>query len=546
MRRFVLTFVLCATPSASFAQARAAGDYVDPLAQKAGPVVSATQNAIAVAIDRAERLESAAVEYSVFVGAVSFSGLEQSSPADFADLIASRVGREWSSHELRDMATLVAKRLRNRGYAFATASVDAQKVQAGVLRVRVDEGRIDEVRFDGDASPAVRRTLAPLVRDRAPMFAEIERRLMLAGDIDGTRIENSRYEKQGDRGVLIVRVSRDRVAARAGVNNAGTRPIGPVQARIEANVNGLLASDDSLSLTYSAVPAQPRELQFGYARYEKRISPAGTEIALTGTASFVRPGAYLAPLHIRNRSWYAAASVLQPIMRSRKASFWIEGEMGIRDLAQWRAGTRVRDDRVVTARLTLYGYRDIAGGHARVSGTLTQGLGVLGASTSRDALVSRDDADGTFSTASLWADWTRELGGKFSLRLSAQGQVSSQPLLISEEISLGGTSFLRGYDWGERSGDEGIIGMAELRYLWERPVNFVKRAQLYAYVDGGSVSNLEGGFGGGKLVTSGGGARVDVSNTLGVTLEVGVPLSGARYDTGNRAPKISFSVVRAF
>ena len=337
-----------------------------------------------------------------------------------------------------------------------------------------------------------------------------------------------------------------RAALRVSLSNVGTKPIGPEQARIEVNLNGLLASDDSLTMSYSATPAQPRELQFGYVRYEKRISAAGTEVALVGSLSSSHPGAYLAALNLHNRAWYVGATVLQPLLRRRKSSFWVEGEFGVRSVAQWRSGQRTRDDRLAVARLTLYGNSGVAGGRLRVSGTLSQGFDIFGATRSGDPMASRWNADATFTAGSLWADWTREVGSGVSVRVAAQGQISSQPLLIGEQISLGGTGFLRGYDWGERSGDDGVMGSAELRYLWNSPLGLAKRAQVYAFVDGGSVTNKVGSFASGTLASAGGGVRMDMTAKFGASFEVGVPLSGARYDTGDETPKLSFGVTSAF
>lgn len=511
---------------------------------------NATENApsphTSVTIETPAPPTDATAHSAIFVGAISLSGLQALTPADFSDIVAARIGRTLSPAELKELTEAIAARLRARGFAFASARIEPQRLATGILAVKVDEGRIDEVRFTGSPPAAVRRALALLIDGKPTRLAEVERRLLIAGDVDGVRIGSSRYLREGDKGVLLVDASQDRFQARVTLSNQGTRPIGREQARIEADFNGLFASDDSLTLSYSTTPAQPRELQFGYARYAKRVNAAGTELALSGAISVTHPGAYLAPYDLRNRSWSVAGSLLQPLLRRRRASFWLEGELGFRELSQWRSGMRIRNDKVATARLTVYGNSALAGGRLRVSATLTQGLGLFGATRLGDPLASRRDADGTFTALSAWSDWTADLGDKFSLRLAAAGQVASQPLLISEETSLGGTAFLRGYDWGERTGDEGVMGLAELRYLIDRPLGLAKRAQIYAFVDGGSLSNLQRGIGGGALASAGGGFRMDVTRSLGATLELAVPLSGRRYDTGDESPKVNFGLVKSF
>lgn len=499
-----------------------------------------------VEVDIETPLAGAPAGQAVAVGAIVLEGLEALSPADFADVLAERVGKTLNPDDLRALATAIGRRAQERGYKLAAAWIEPQRLDNGVLAVRVDEGRIDEIRFEGLADPAIRSALQPLVTGKPVRMGEIERRLLIAGDIDGARIRSSRFFREKGKGVLLVRASREHVTARIGVNNDGTRSLGPLQARLDVDVNALFFNDDSFSLTFSGTPAEPNELGYVRARYSKRVGTGGTEIALTGAASQTHPGAYLRPYKLESTSWSADVSLLQPLWRRRSASLWFEGDLGIRTLEQRRAGDLLRDDRTVTFRATLYGNAALAGGRLRFSTTLSQGLGILGATGPRDPLASRFDADGTFTTLNSWADWTVALGRGFSLRLAAQSQLASAPLLVTEEFGLGGTVFLRGYDWSERTGDQGVTGLAELRYMIDRPFGLVRRAQLYAFVDGGKVANLENGFGGGTLASAGGGIRADVTDRLGANIELAAPLTGPRYDTGDESAKVKVRVVRTF
>lgn len=482
----------------------------------------------------------------VLVGAIVFSGLESLESGDFAEVMTPFLGQTLDQVGLGALTGSIAARARALGFSFATAWIEPQQLTSGVLTISVDEGRIDEIRIDGPDSPAVRAALEPLADGTPAKLAEVERRLMIAGDIDGVQIGSSRYLREQGRGILLVGLARDPAYARITLSNEGTRPVGPVQVRIDADLNGVLADDDQLSFSYTATPTNPRELHFGSVRYARRLGPGGTELALTASASRARPGSYLRDLDLLSRSWFVGASVLQPLWRRRAASLWLEGSVGLQDLRQWREDALVRDDRLAVARATAYGYADVAGGRARASLTLSRGLGILGATAPADPLASRWDADGTFTTLQGWAQWTRNLGSSLSLRLAAQGQLASQPLLIAEETSLGGTGFLRGYDWSERSGDEGLMGLAELRYDWQEPMGLFRYAQLYGFIDAGSVTNIDSDFGSGSLTSAGGGMRIDLTPTLGGSVELAVPLSGPRYDTGDEAPRINLRVARSF
>lgn len=483
----------------------------------------------------------------VMVGAIAITGLQVLAPDAFAAVVADTVGRPLDREQLTDLVDRIVATARARGFVFASATIAPQRIAAGVLTIRVDEGRIDSIRNTGDSRPAVDAILEKLVTGRPVTLAEVERAMLIAGDMAGVRIRNARYVREGDAGILVVAVDSDRIRGRAVLENDGSRPVGPEQLRIDVEAVSLLFSDDALAMTYLTAPFQPGELQYGRVRYARRVNSAGTEIGLVATLSSTEPGSYLAGRGIEGRSWYVGATTLHPLWRRRDASLWLEGEFGVRTLRQLRETMLARHDRVVAMRVGLYGNAAWAGGRLRVNATLSRGLDLFDATRRGDPLASRRDAEVDFTTLTTWADWVRPLGGSFSMRLATRTQLSSAPLLISEEIGLGGGAFLRGYNFNERSGDQGTMAMGELRYDLAKPLNAaVRRVQLYGFVDGGVLTNLRGGRGGGSLASGGGGLRTVILRGLTADAEIAVPFSGARYDTGTEAPRFNFRVVKTF
>ena len=482
----------------------------------------------------------------ITVGAITLVGLQVLKPSDFADIFETYVGRTLSPGALAGLADALADRARARGYPFASAWIEPQTLTAGLLRVRIDEGAIDEVRLTGNDNAAVRSALAPLVGRGPVTLSSLERRLLAAGDIDGLWLKRTKFVREAGRGILLVDVGRDRTKLQVTLANDGTKPIGPIQLQFDGAVSQLLAADDSLSATLITTPLQPQEFAYGRLRYAKRISPDGTELSLTGSYATSHPGSYLDDRDISGESWSLTGGLLQPLLRTRKASLWGQASVSVRDVSQSRHDLLARSDRLSVARAGVYGFSDAAGGKLRVNATLSQGLDILGATQRGDPLASRGDADGTFTTLSLFADWTSPVAGPASIRLSASGQLASQPLLVSEEIGLGGGSFIRAYDYSERMGDQGYMGSAELRFGLGEKIGFILSPQLYTFVDGGKVTNLDNGFGGGVLFSSGGGIRASLTRTLQAGAEIAVPLSGIRYDSGDASPVFNFRLTKGF
>jgi hemolysin activation/secretion protein len=482
----------------------------------------------------------------IVAGAIRVDGATALPPSAFAAAIEPYLGRPLGGAELRALARDVAGAARAAGYPLATAWIPRQDLVAGVLHVSLEEGSIDAVEADGPGKKAVERVLTPLATGRPVRTAELERALLLAGDIPGVSLGRPRIVRRMGRNVLTVRTDFDRVQGRASIDNAGSSTAGPVRARVSVDVNSLIARGDRLSIGVSATPLQPREFQLVEAAYRAPVGRAGTELAVAGYVGHSRAGGDLRSADIGGVSRQAEVSVTHPLLRSRAASLWANAALTVRDSDLDRAGARVRDDRIVTASATLFANGLLAGGRMRVRLSYVQGLDWLRATMPGDPLASRADGSGRFSAVRTWMQYDRSLGGNFSMQLSGQAQLASRPLLASEEIGLGGRQFLRAFDYWEVSGDEGAAASAELRYdIASGLPNPLRRLQLYLYADAGRTTNLRGGFGGGSLASAGAGARAWLDHGLEAGLELGVPLTDSPYDS-DPDPRFSFSVASRF
>jgi hemolysin activation/secretion protein len=479
------------------------------------------------------------------VGAIDLVGLKVLPRQDFADVIDDYVGRSLSASELSELANRLAARARAT-YPLASASIEPQALRAGVLRVQIDEGTVDEIRLDGPQNRAVLAVLQPLVSGMPVTAAQLERRLLIAGDIDGVSLGQTRVVQEDGRNVLLVKLGYRAFRANVTLDNDSTDPVGPLEVFGSMRFNGLLSDSDSLQLFALDSLPEPGELFYGRARYNARISPSGTEVALSGSFSRSEPGAYLKPFEIEGQSWVGSVGLSHPLLRSRDTSLWIDGALSHRHSRRHRADALVRDDRLTIARAGLYGFSQVAGGRLRVNASVAQGLDVLGATERGDPLASRTDADGTFTALTMSADWEKGVVGGLGVNLAVRSQVASQPLLLSEEFGIGGASFVRGYDYSERSGDEGVAGYAELNYRFDGKVGPLNGLQVYAFADGGWVNDFDDGQGGSSLFSGGSGLRLDVDPRTDASFELAVPLSDDRSDTDNKNPRVRFSITRYF
>jgi hemolysin activation/secretion protein len=498
-----------------------------------------------VSIDRPQA-GSSAISSDILVGAIRIEGASALPPSAFAPVIEQFVGRTLTGRDLASLASEVANVARGAGFGLATAWIPQQRIDNGVLRVMLDEGRIDAVEVAGNGAEAARPYLAMLADGRAVPTAALERQLVLARDVPGIRLGKPRLQRRNGRNVLTVQAVRDRVSGYASLDIWGSSTVGPVRARLSADINGVLAEDDQLTIGGIVTPTQPKEFALARAAYTKVIGTGGTEASVGGYVAYSDPGGVLRNFDIDGTSSEVELGVRHPFIRTRGASLWGSLDFRLRDSSQRRRDIKIRDDRIVTLTPGLTAVHRTKDSRARARLSLVQGLDLLDATREGDPLASRVDGSGVFTKLEFWSQYDQQLGGGVSFMAQAEAQVASRPLLSSEEMGLGGRYFGRAWDYREFSGDKGIAGILELRFDLKALPKPATGAQLFTYLDGGSVGNYENGFGGGSLVSAGGGIRLWLGKTIEASLEAGFPLSDGADARADRKPRISFTLSSRF
>ena len=474
---------------------------------------------------------------SITIGAVSVNSGDQISGDFLASSYEKFIGQTASQDMLRELASAISDAARNRGYIFASAQIPPQSVKIGVVEVMLDPGAIDEVRIIGSKNRRLRKILDQL-ECKAALSHIVERQLLLAGDLPGIRLVNSKYNREDGRGILVVTVREDKAEGRLALDNYGPKSLGPVRARLNLDLTGLLSDSDVLTSNVISSVLEPEELTYVNARYAVTLGDGATVVGVSGAAGRTHSGGDLSDLNLKGRNRYASIFASHALKRSNRANLWLNAELSYLDVMQSRDGILFQNEQIATAELNFSGNYDVGIGRIYGGVGVTQGLGVLGANQSGDPMNSRDNGSGEFTKANFWINSILKMGDGFGMRLAGNAQISSRPLLSPNEISIGGAYFGKGYDFSERFGDEGILGLAEVRKEFKNVNNWLDWFQLYAFVDGGEVSNIGSGFGDGSLVSAGGGLRSQIGN-LDIGIEAAAPVTDDRFESNDRSPTIN-------
>ena len=475
------------------------------------------------------------------IGAVAVDGAESLLPADFAPIVEPYIGRALDREELTRLATEVADLARSRGFPVAEARIDAQAIRAGVLRVTVDPGRIDEVQITGD-SPGAAEAILRALEGRVARSDEFERALVLVERLPGVRVRSKDIRRKAGRTIVRVRLLQQDVKLSARLDNHGSESLGPWRAGFSAEANGVLASSDQLGAALRTNPERPGELLFGSGWYSAALGGRGTRATVAGSIGATEPDGALRDFDYRGKTRFASGGITTPLALSARRQLDANVGVAYLKLDQLLLDVVVQSDTIVTMNAGIEGRMIVGGGVFGLDARVTQGLGWFGATRAGDFLASRIDADGQGTRFNLDLRWRVPLSAKLLLKLDARGQLAAGPLLVPEELNIGGPSSVRGYDFSEASGEDGAVGLVELSYeALAGGRNWLRFVEPYAFIDGATVHDRNRGGQGGSLASAGGGLRAGVG-PFELELEAAQPLTGARRRTGSDAPQLNVQI----
>lgn len=465
---------------------------------------------------------------------------------DLAPLYADQLTREVTMADLARIAQAITDKYRADGYFLARATIPPQN-GSGIVRLRVYEGYISEVKVDGGAAPAVRRMLDGLTDSQPLRLSELDRRLTLAADLPGVRLKSQLEPVMDDpaRHLLAVKADVRRLTASIYADNRGTETAGPWQVYGRLGLNSAIAAGDQLGLSVLTVPEDPKEFSQAELSYAYPLKTGGTVRAAASVAEARDPSANLGGV-VGNANSAAGLRVSHPLSRGRKHALWAALAFDANHVEQIGPYGYTDDLRVIRA--SLYGERQGTGRNTTGFVQLSRGLDVMGATDTVSTGNSRWDADGQFWKLNAHASHYNDLGKHAGVYASVDGQYAGDPLLGSEEFAVGANPYGRAYNYAEITGESGLGGLVEFRWGWDpklRPLSFV---QLYAFADAAQVwrRNAAPGWGSASLASAGVGGRLTISQRATLRLEAARPLTRTPWATGDKDWRLFASLNAGF
>ena len=450
-----------------------------------------------------------------------------------------RLDGPYSLSEAVALADAVQGVFRDAGFVFTRVVVAEPDLEAGAVRLRVVEARIESVTIeepDGPVGPVralLEQMAAPLVGLENPRLADLERVLLLMNDVPGITRATA-VPRPGSSGAgsqaLAINVSRDPLSGALFADTRQSPAFGEGLAGALVELGGYGSGGDTTRLvgtvSFWDEGGDLDERQILQIEQERFIGGSGLQVGFRALYGRSRPGDVLEPLDLRGRDIEVEVTARYPVIRTRPLSLWVNGGFEvIQNRVDLGSSTRITED---NRRILYAGAEALVRdpyGFTAVEAELRKGFSAFGGSDKGDALLSRFDGDP--EAVVLRASFERDVvfDEHFSLNARAEGQYASAPLLADEEFALGGTTFGRGYDPSELLGDHGVGATAELR--WRRGFALAEQSftvELYGFGDVGRIWNRDDGTPAAQNIASyGGGVRAFLPGNVLLGAELAKP-----------------------
>ena len=392
--------------------------------------------------------------------------------ASLHGLVADAEGRRLDLAQLGQVAGRITDYYRSRGYPLARAIIPAQAVREGTVRIEVIEARYGSVRLDNRSrasSALMQETLAPLAGGQQVHQPELDRALLLLGDIPGvvvgatlspgSAVGSSDLAVQGD--------ATARVAGHATLDNYGNRYTGEARASATVSVTNPFGLGD---VFHAGALSSGEGMNYARLGYESVLNSPGTRAGADLHAVRYKLGGSLAGLQAHGRAEAASLYLKHPFLRSRDTNLYGQLQYEAKRLRDRVDAGAVRNDRRVDDwTVSVSGdWRD-----ALLSASLgTWSLGWTNGRLRFDDTVAQEADAASARTQGNFSKWNgsfsraQSLDAADTLYLAGTLQWTDENLDSSEKMSVGGPNSVRAYRLGAVSADKGYFVTAELRHVF--------------------------------------------------------------------------------
>ncbi len=465
------------------------------------------------------------------------------SKAEVEEIVYPFMGPYRTTDDVEDARAALEKAYQEKGYQTISVQTPMQSmplvIKKGIVVLQVVQMRVGRLRVVGSRFflPSEIKAEAPHLKEgTVPNFNDVTRDIVGLNQIPDRQVTPTLRAGMDPNSVDVDLNVKDKFPVHADIeiNNRYSVNTSPLRVNLGANYGNLWQLGHTISLTYQVAPQNPSDAQVFTGSYLAPIPAvdglslllyglvSNSNVATGGSANVVGKGSV-----IGMRAIFALPS---------EKGFSENLSLGV-DYKDFEQGVSLPGAPISNTPIT---YVPVSATYSATwnggDGSLTQldagatiGLRGLGSSEQE---FENDRVGASANFMYLRGDISRlqPLPKDFQLWAKMQGQLASEPLVNSEQISAGGLDTVRGYLESEALGDNGIQGQFEIRTssIGELNPSLVNDWRLYLFTDAAllgldqTLPQQTNTFG---LLSVGAGTRIKLWDHFNGSMDAGLPLT---------------------
>jgi hemolysin activation/secretion protein len=379
------------------------------------------------------------------------------------------LGPNRTSDDVEKARAALEKAYHDKGYQTVSVAVPQQKASRGFVVLKVTENRVGRLRVKGSRYfdlDIIKHKAASVQEGRLPNFDAVTKDIVALNQLPDRRVTPA-LRAGATPGTVDVDLNvEDKFPLHGSVelNNRQSPSTTPLRFNASVRYDNLWQLGHSLSYTYQVAPTRRADAEVYSVSYLARTNldwlniltyglKSASSVATVGGANVIGPGEVIGTRGV--------------ITLPTSGELFHTLSLGL-DYKHFQQTVALGVDAFsspVTYVPVVAGYGATWQGDGRLiqlNATITSGLRGFGSDPNAFD-VKRFKATSSFITLHADVSYTHDLPGGAQLFLKGQGQVADQPLVSSEQFSLGGLDTVRGYLESEALGDYGGSATIELR-----------------------------------------------------------------------------------
>ncbi len=400
----------------------------------------------------------------VRITTISVAGVTLFPESDIRAIVSPYENQDFSVRMMQKAADLITALYRKKGYVTSRAYLPPQKIEGGVLEIRVLEGRMGNVEVKGN-----RYFKAYLYKNQIRLK---KNEIFDFNILKKSLIKINRHPDQNAKTVLmpgkepgttdVLLEAKDKFPIHAGWtwDNYGSKYIYRYRHQFNVVDNNLLGLGDILNYQYALSEGQAYYLWS--ARY---LLPAADklDIGFAATHAKLHLGKDFKNLDIHGESTFYSIFANRVIMDDKNITSSFNVGFDYKDVSNFQFNDETSKDNMRVVKVGLDVDSSDKSGRMLVTNEFDFGIPeFMGGLKAKDSRASRDGSGGEFMKYGLSVLKLVRLPFSAVLLSQNQFQFSNKPLTSTEQFQLGGIANVRGYPPAELVGDYGLSSTVEL------------------------------------------------------------------------------------